>query len=198
MAERTAFQPSVSFVNYDVTSSDDDLSEIESANVYASRQLPASRLPPEFLGPCSQSDSATQSDSGEDVETAPDITEPAASSSLPLAASIPLEKPQERLDQSLRAACRSFESSISEEESQSAAPSAKRIKTEVVEFSSSSSESCRQQEETLRFKNGRIARRNARFPVRQPLFSHQSALTGAFDSGSGDFDLRKSRGKTAM
>jgi len=133
----------VSVVNYDVTSSDDDLSEIKSANgpafVYASCQLPAPCLPPEFFGQCSESDSATESDSREDMETAPDIPEPAASPSLPLAAIIPVEKPQERVDQLPHTAYRSFESSTSEEESQSAAPLAKRSKAKVMEPSSSSS-----------------------------------------------------------
>ena len=142
MAERTGFQPSVSVVNYDMTSSDDDLSEIESANgqafVYASCYLPA----PEFACRSSENDSATESDSREDTKTAPIINEPEAA---PLPASIPVEKPQQRLDQWLQAG-RTFKVSTSGEESRTAnqsvstfaSPSAKGIKAEVLEISSQS------------------------------------------------------------
>ena len=107
-----------------ITSSDDDLSEIESANsqafVYASCQLPAPKLLPEFQGQYSESDSATESNS-EDVHTISDITEPEASHFLPLPASIPVKEPQERLDQPT--ACRPFDISNFNEESTLVSPS---------------------------------------------------------------------------
>ena len=99
MAQKSSLQPSVSVVNYDITSSDEDLSEIESADgqafVYASCELPAPRLSPEF----SESDISTQSESEEVVPTRLDITEPDSSPFLPPLASIPVEKPRERLDE---------------------------------------------------------------------------------------------------
>ena len=99
MAQKSSLQPLVSVVNYDITSSDEDLSEIESADgqafVYASRELQAPRLSPEL----SESDTSTQSESVEDVSTRLDITEPDLSPFLPPLASIPVEKPRERLDE---------------------------------------------------------------------------------------------------
>ena len=146
MAQNTGFQPLVSVVNYDITSSDEDFSEIESADgqafVYASSKLPAPRLPAEFSAQSSQSDSlTTETDSeAEDRCHAPfHITEPEASSFLPPLASSPVEKPQERLDE--RQVPRPSEDSHNHGQSSLAAPSTKRIKLEVVEISSSSSES---------------------------------------------------------
>lgn len=68
-----------------------------------------------------------------------DITKSEASSFLPPLASIPIEKPQYRLD--LGAACRPIEISHSDEQSSLAGPAAKRIKVEVLKISSSSLES---------------------------------------------------------
>ena len=140
MAQKSSLQPSVSVVNYDFTSSDEDLSEIESADgqafVYASCELPAPRLSPEF----SESDTSTQSESEEVVPTRLAFTEPDSSPFLPPLASMPAEKAPERLGE--RPAGGPTELSHSDEEKTTivAGPSAKKIKVEVLEISSSSSE----------------------------------------------------------
>ena len=122
MAQRTDFQPLVSVVNYDITSSEDELGQIESVNgqafVYASSQLPAPRLPPEISGQCDSS-TESESDSEEEADTNPYNT----------------EQPQDQ-----RTACRPLGISSSDEESASVSPSPKKIKAEIVSISSSSSE----------------------------------------------------------
>lgn len=138
MAQETDFQPLVSVVNYDITSSEDELGEIESANgqafVYASSRLPAPRLPPEISGQCDSS-TESESDSEEEADTNPYNTEPEASPLPLLPASTKVEKPQDQ-----RAACRPLGISSSDEESASVRPSPKKIKAEIVSISSSSSE----------------------------------------------------------
>ena len=50
---------------------------------------------------------------------------------------------------------------------------------------------CRQQEKTLRAKNGRITRQNAQILGLQLLLSYQNAFTGMLHSQSGHFNLRQ-------
>ena len=57
---------------------------------------------------------------------------------------------------------------------------------------------CRQQEKTLHAKNGRITGQNVQILDLQLLLSYQSAFNGMLHSQSGHFNLRQSRGKTAM
>ena len=140
MAQKSSLKPLVSIVNYDMTSSDQNLSEIESADgqafVYASCELPAPRLSPVF----SESDASTQSESEEDVATRLDITEPDSSPFRPRLASISVEKPREKLDERLAGGPTELSHSDEEKNTSVAGPSAKKIKVEVLEISSSSSE----------------------------------------------------------